>query len=86
MSKLALLSSASQRVSATSSRLAKIKILGECLQQLSEDEVAIATLYLSGELPQGKIGISYAALRAVGRVAPVDISQLTIRDVDRLLN
>lgn len=82
MSLLAVLASASQRVGATPSRKAKINALAECLQQLAEDEVEIATLYLSGELPQGKIGIGYAALRTASLALPSDISQLTIHGVD----
>lgn len=81
MSQLALLASASQRVGATSSRLAKIKELSECLRHLAEDEVDAATLYLSGELPQGKIGIGHAALRTASQMPPSDVSQLTVRAV-----
>jgi DNA ligase-1 len=85
MSQLALLASVSQRIGATSRRTAKAKEISEVLRQLAEDEVEIATLYLSGELPQGKIGIGYAALRAVSERASVDVPQLTILEVDRTL-
>lgn len=85
MSQLALLAIASQRVAASSGRKIKVKILSECLRQLAEDEVEIATLYLSGELPQGKIGIGYASLRAAIQAAASDLPQLTIHDVDKAL-
>jgi DNA ligase 1 len=50
-------------VAATSSRLAKIERLAECLGQASPDEVGIAVAYLSGVLPQGTIGVGWAALK-----------------------
>jgi DNA ligase-1 len=50
-------------VAATSSRLAKVRLLAECLGQASPDEVPIAVAYLSGTLPQGSIGVGWAALR-----------------------
>jgi DNA ligase-1 len=86
MSQLALLASTSQRVGSTSSRLAKVKELSECLRQLAEDEVDVATLYLSGEIPQGKVGIGIAALRKASEAPSSEASQLTIRAIDTELN
>src|SRR4051812_28215658 len=86
MSQLALLASVSQRVGSTSSRLAKVKELSECLRQLADDEVDIATLYLSGDLPQGKVGIGHAALRMASNASPSEVSQLTIRAIDTELS
>jgi ATP-dependent DNA ligase I len=56
---------ASADVAATSSRLAKISRLAEVLGQASPDEVPIAVAYLSGFLPQGTIGVGWAALRTL---------------------
>jgi DNA ligase 1 len=53
----------SAEVAATSSRLAKIARLADCLALARADEVAIAVSYLSGLLPQGTIGVGWAALR-----------------------
>jgi DNA ligase-1 len=50
-------------VSATSSRLAKVTRLAECLGHASPEEVPVAVAYLSGVLPQGTIGVGWAALR-----------------------
>jgi DNA ligase-1 len=50
-------------VAATSSRLAKVTRLAECLSHASPDEVPVAVAYLSGVLPQGTIGVGWAALR-----------------------
>ena len=54
---------ASSDVAATRSRLAKTALLAECLGGASSDEVAVAVAYLSGYLPQGTIGVGWAALR-----------------------
>ena len=69
---LAEIAQASADVAATSSRLAKVDRLADCLALAAPDEVAIAVAYLSGVLPQGTVGVGWAALRdlpAAGRVA-----------------
>jgi DNA ligase-1 len=50
-------------VAATSARLAKIGLLAECLRDAGRDEIPVAVAYLSGELPQGRIGVGWAMLR-----------------------
>jgi ATP-dependent DNA ligase I len=50
-------------VASTSSRLAKIARLADCLGQAGPDEVGIAVKYLSGVLPQGTVGVGWAALK-----------------------
>ena len=64
MTLLADVAAASRRVSETSSRLAKIQALSGCLRALAPDEIPVAIAFLSGETRQGKLGVSYAALRA----------------------
>ena len=54
---------ASRDVAATSSRLAKVARLTECLRDAAPDEVRVAVAYLSGELPQGTVGVGWAALK-----------------------
>jgi len=54
---------ASTDVAATRSKLAKVARLAAVLGQVSSDEVAVAVAYLSGFLPQGTIGVGWAALR-----------------------
>ena len=56
---------ASAEVAATSSRLAKVSRLADCLGHASADEVAVAVAYLAGTLPQGTIGVGWAALRTL---------------------
>jgi ATP-dependent DNA ligase I len=46
-----------------SSRLAKIDRLAGSLRRLRPEEVPVAVAYLSGELPEGTIGVGWASLR-----------------------
>jgi DNA ligase-1 len=78
---LAELVLASGRVAETPSRLAKLGILAGCLRALAPEEVEIAIAYLSGEIPQGKLSLGYAALQAARR-APLPAAQLTLLEVD----
>ena len=57
------IAAASTDVAATSSRLAKTARIADCLALASADEVRIAVAYLSGELPQGAVGVGWAALK-----------------------
>jgi hypothetical protein len=54
---------ASSDVAATSSRRAKVTRLAETLKQATPEEVPVAVAYLSGVLPQGTVGVGWAALR-----------------------
>jgi DNA ligase-1 len=53
----------SAEVAETSARLRKIEHLADCLVRLEPSEVTIAVAYLSGELPQGSIGVGWASLK-----------------------
>jgi DNA ligase 1 len=70
-------------VAETSRRLAKIEALASCLRRLRPDEVPVAVAYLSGELPQGSIGVGWASLRDPG--PPSDSPSLELLDVDAAL-
>ena len=52
----------SLRVTGTSSRLEKIDILAALLRRLSQPEIPVALAYLTGTLPQGRIGIGHSAI------------------------
>jgi DNA ligase 1 len=86
MTLLAALVEASQRVGATGSRLSKVRELAALLRALAPDEVGISTLYLSGETPQGSIGLGYAALQEAAASAPAARASLAVADVDQALN
>ena len=83
--RLAELVATSERVAASSKRTGKIAALAECLGRLEPDEVAIGVAYLSGRLPQGRIGVGGAALQSAGGVAHAAVPSLALEDVDRAL-
>ena len=85
MTLLAELVSASARVGGTSSRLGKVRELAGLLGKLTPDEITIGVSYLAGELPQGRIGIGYAALQAAASAAGRRAEQpaLSIEQTDR---
>jgi ATP-dependent DNA ligase I len=71
-------------VASTSSRLAKIARLAECLGQASPDEVGIAVKYLSGVLPQGTVGVGWAALKELP--SPAGDPTLELLEVDAAIS
>jgi DNA ligase 1 len=85
MTLLAHLVEVSKRVGATSARLAKVRELAECLRQLEPAEISIAVAYLSGEIPQGRIGIGYTVLRAAREGVCASEPTLALAQVDARL-
>ncbi|HYM28054.1 MAG TPA: ATP-dependent DNA ligase [Steroidobacteraceae bacterium] len=85
MTLLATLAATSQRVGATPARLVKVRELAALLRSLPSDEIEIVAHYLSGETPQGRIGIGYATLVEAAR-APAASATLSVGDVDRRLS
>ncbi len=77
---LELIATTSVEVAATSSRLAKVERIADCLRAAAPEEVAVAVAYLSGELPQGTIGVGWAALRETP--ASADHATLGVLEVD----
>jgi ATP-dependent DNA ligase I len=75
------IANASAQVAASSSRLAKIATLAAALQRLRPEEVPVAVAYLSGELPQGSVGIGWASLRDLPPAAKPP-GTLELMDVD----
>jgi DNA ligase-1 len=71
-------------VTATRSRKSKTTRLATAIGDLMGDEVAIGVSYLSGRLPQGKLGVGFAAIRDVERSAAANPS-LSLLDVDTTL-
>jgi DNA ligase 1 len=85
MTLIANLVGTSQRVGASASRLEKIQELASFLQTLEPDEIAIAALYLSGDTPQGRIGVGFATLQASAAERATQVATLSIAEVDRQL-
>jgi DNA ligase 1 len=72
----------SEEVTRSSGRLAKTRLLADFLHHASPEEAAIAINYLSGILPQGRIGIGIAKIMNL-RQHPAGTPSLTIVEVDR---
>jgi DNA ligase 1 len=85
MTLLAHLVETSERVGATPARLAKVRELAALLRTLEPDELRIGVQYLSGELPQGRVGIGLSVLREAEKAAPAPSATLNLTEVDRTL-
>jgi DNA ligase-1 len=83
---LAELVRASQRVGTTPGRRTKVQELAWMLKSLAPDEVGVGVHYLSGEIPQGKIGVGYASVRAAAAVPAARTESLSIGETDRRLS
>ena len=82
MTQLAEVVRASAAVAATSSRLAKIRVIADFLRALEPGEVEIALPYLSGEIRQGRLTLGYATLKsAMGGACA--LASLAIADADQ---
>ncbi|MGA2399857.1 MAG: ATP-dependent DNA ligase [Steroidobacteraceae bacterium] len=82
MTLLAHLVATSQRVAATSARLAKVRELAGFLNTLAPAEVDTGVHYLAGEIPQGRLGVGYAALAPATLEPAAADPSLSISDVD----
>ncbi len=71
----------SERVTNERGRLAKIRELGEVLGRMQPEEIPIGVAYLSGELPQGRIGIGWAGIRDAQPETGAAEATLTLADV-----
>jgi len=80
---LATLVSASDAVGATRSRLNKIERLAGCLRQLAPAEIRPGVSYLTGTLPQGKIGLGQALLKKLF-VEPAHAAELSVGEADQV--
>jgi len=78
---LAELVATSGQVGSSSGRLAKIRALAAFLCRVREDELEVAVSYLSGVLPQGRIGIGYNILQQAAAVPPAQHAMLRIHEV-----
>ena len=79
---LAELVDASQRVGATRSRKTKVAALAAALRSAGPDEIGAAAAFLSGRLRQGRVGVGWAQVAAVGG-GEAGEPTITVGDVDR---
>jgi DNA ligase-1 len=70
------------RVRATPRKTEKVALIAEFLRQTHGRETSLAALYLSGTLPQGRIGIGWRALRDGPGEGPAVGEALSLADVD----
>ena len=76
----------SRKVSTSSARKAKVAALADALREMDPQDIEVAVHYLSGDLRQGKIGISFASLRAAAQAPSSPQSELTVRHLDENLS
>ena len=76
----------SEQLKATRSRTAKIGAIARLLQGRTEHELRTIVAWMSGDLLQGRIGISKGRAHQYGKgVAASELPGLTVEDVDRAL-
>ncbi|MDH3452171.1 MAG: ATP-dependent DNA ligase [Gammaproteobacteria bacterium] len=80
---LARLVQTSQQVSATRGRLAKRQLLAALFTELDDAEFLLSVHYLTGSLPQGRIGLGFATLEKTLPVPAAAESQLDLTRIDR---
>jgi DNA ligase-1 len=73
---LAEIAQASAEVTDTAARSKKTALLAACLGQLRPDEIPVAVAYLSGELPQGSIGVGWGSLKEMPSAASAPALEL----------
>lgn len=81
--RLELLARTSAAVAATPARSAKVALLANVLRPLGPGDASIAAAYLSGDLPQGAVGIGPASLRDLP--APAGRASLELTEVEAAL-
>src|SRR5687768_14032375 len=77
---------ASNAVADVRGRLEKTARLAELLKRLHADEICIAVAYLTGSLPQGRVGLGWAAIDQAHSTSAAKVPSLEIRDVDAIFD
>ncbi len=72
-----------EKVRATSRKLEKTALIAELLRQTAGRETELAALYLTGALPQGRIGVGWRTIQGAVPDSPPTGEPLTLPDVDR---
>jgi len=80
---LARLVETAGRLRATTRKTEKVALLADLLRQARGREAELAALYLSGTLPQGRIGVGWRTLQGVHGDEPRTGEPLALADVDR---
>jgi DNA ligase-1 len=72
-------------VRATSRKTEKVARIADFLRQTQGRETGLAALYLTGTLPQGRIGIGWRTLEAARPDGPASGAPLTLADVNEVM-
>lgn len=72
----------SEQVSATSSKKAKISLIAGLLREAYEGEIFLSAHYLSGKLPQGRLGVGWKTLEGAMRDLAPSHPPLGLMDLD----
>jgi len=75
----------SKKVGSTTKKKEKISILAHFFQQARGKEIALAASYLSGQLPQARLGIGWATLQEALEDITDRFRPLSLTEIDRLL-
>jgi len=76
----------SEEVAGESGRREKVRLLADLLRRVDPEEAPVAAAYLSGSLPQGKVGVGPATLDAVLPTPPAPEPSLSLAEVNRTLD
>ncbi len=69
----------------TAKKNEKIRLLADLLRESGGRETELAALYLTGSLPQGRIGVGWAVIHKAMVEEPASGEPLTLSDVDRTM-
>jgi DNA ligase-1 len=83
---LADLVATSNRLAATRSRLEKTRLLADLLRRARGRDIELAVDYLSGVLPQGRIGVGGAMIERASRGGTSEEPTLGLADVDSVFD
>ena len=71
------------RVRGTPRKTEKVALIADLLREARPEEAALAALYLSGTLPQGRIGLGWRTIQGAFREGSATGERLALADVDR---
>jgi DNA ligase-1 len=75
----------SEKVGATPKKKEKASLLAQFFRRAREKEISLAAFYLSGELPQGRLGIGWATLQEAFKGSSFQPNPLSLIDLDLYL-
>lgn len=84
--RLAQLVDAVMQIRRTAKKSEKVRLLAGTLHSARGREIELAAFYLSGSLPQGKIGLGWSLIHKAVAVGESSVESLTLRDVDDAIN